>query len=329
MQRDSRDDPEQSIDGERLVVVLGTGGTIAGTAASAADNVGYVAAQAGVEQLLAALRGAAGRLEAEQVAQVDSKDMDFALWCRLAARVAHHLGRPEVAGVVITHGTDTLEETAYFLHRTLAPTKPVVLTGAMRPATSLQADGPQNLADAIAVARTPAARGVLVAIAGAVHRGDEVRKVHAYRLDPFSSGDGGPLGRVEEGRLRRLRDWPDAEALAVDVLGSQPADWPRVAILSACAGADAWMVDALRSAGVRGIVVAATGNGTLHHALEASLLAARAAGIAVLRSTRCQEGRIVPGGRRHGDELPSAGGLTPVQARIELTLRLLRGEGAG
>ena len=327
MQKDSHG-PEQAIDRERLVVVLGTGGTIAGSAASASDNVGYIAAQAGVGQLVATLRDSAGRLESEQVAQVDSKDMDFALWCRLAARVSHHLGRPEVAGVVITHGTDTLEETAYFLHRTLAPAKPVVLTGAMRPATSLQADGPQNLADAITVARTPAARGVLVTIAGSVHRGAEVRKVHAYRLDAFSSGDGGPLGRVEEGRLRRLRDWPDEHALDVDVFGVEPAGWPRVAIVTACAGADAWMVEALRSAGVRGIVVAGTGNGTLHHALEASLMAARAAGVAVLRSTRCQEGRIVPGGRRHGDELASAGALTPVQARIELTLRLLGGQGA-
>ena len=323
MQKDSRAEQDDVVDRGRRVVVLGTGGTIAGSAASAADNVGYVAAQTGVDRLVAVLGEQAGRLESEQVAQVDSKDMDFALWRRLADRVAHHLRRPEVAGIVITHGTDTLEETAYFLHRTLAPAKPVVLTGAMRPGTSLQADGPQNLADAIAVARTPAARGVLVAMAGSVHRGAEVRKVHAYRLDAFSSGDAGPLGRVEEGWLRRLRDWPDEPGLGADVLAIDPAQWPRVAIVTACADAGAWMIDALRSADVRGIVVAATGNGTLHHALEAALVAAQASGVSVLRSTRCQEGRIVPGGRRNGDVLPSAGALTPVQARIELMLRLL------
>ena len=323
MQRDSRAEQDEVIDRGRGVVVLGTGGTIAGSAGSATDNVGYVAAQTGVGLLVGGLGEQAGRLESEQVAQVDSKDMDFALWRRLTDRVDHHLRRPEVAGVVITHGTDTLEETAYFLHRTLAPAKPVVLTGAMRPGTSLQADGPQNLADSIAVARTPAARGVLVAVAGSVHRGVDVRKVHAYRLDAFSSGDAGPLGRVEEGRLRQLRDWPDEPRLDLDVLAIDSAQWPRVAIVTACAGSGAWMIEALRGADVKGIVVAATGNGTLHHALEAALLAAQASGVAVLRSTRCQEGRIVPGGRRNGDALPSAGPLTPVQARIELMLRLL------
>jgi L-asparaginase len=328
MQKDSQAEGDETIDLDRVVVVLGTGGTIAGSAASAADNVGYIAAQTGVGQLLGALGGGVGRLDAEQVAQVDSKDMDFALWQRLAGRVVHHLQRPEVAGLVITHGTDTLEETAYFLHRTLAPAKPVVITGAMRPGTSLQADGPQNLADAIAVARVPSARGVLVAMAGSVHRGAEVRKVHAYRLDAFSSGDAGPLGRVEEGRLRQLRDWPDEPRLGTHVLAIDPARWPRVAIVTAGAGAGAWMVEALRSAEVKGIVVAATGNGTLHHALEAALLAGQASGVAVLRSTRCQEGRIVPGGRRSGDVLPSAGALTPVQARIELMLQLLAGPGA-
>jgi L-asparaginase len=306
-----------------VVVVLGTGGTIAGTAASAADNVGYVAAQRGVDALVAVLGASAQALQTEQVAQLDSKDMDFAVWQRLAARVAHHLTRPQVAGIVITHGTDTLEETAYFLHRVLAPEKPVVLTGAMRPASSLQADGPQNLQDAVAVARTAGARGVVVAFAGSVHAGADVRKVHPYRLDAFSSGDAGPLGRVEEGQVRQLRDWPAGEPLGVDVVAADPAQWPRVAIVTSCADAGGWIVDGLRHAGVRGIVVAATGNGTVNGVLESALTAARADGVAVLRSTRCGDGCIVPGGRRSADALPSAGGLTPVQARIELMLRLM------
>ena len=128
------------------VVILGTGGTIAGTAEDAADNLGYTAAQIGVDALVAAVRALAGLpLEAEQVAQIDSKDMGHRVWLALAQSVAHHLARAEVAGVVITHGTDTLEETAWFLQRVLAPAKPVVLTAAMRPASSAQADGPQNV----------------------------------------------------------------------------------------------------------------------------------------------------------------------------------------
>ncbi|MCH8856649.1 MAG: asparaginase, partial [Proteobacteria bacterium] len=174
-----------------LVVLLGTGGTIAGTARSANDGVGYTAAQLNVDDLLRAVPAlSACRLEAHQVAQLDSKDMDFLTWQRLAAAAHEHLARPEVGGIVITHGTDTLEETAYFLHRVLAPTKPVVLTAAMRPATSLAPDGPQNLYDAVQLALAPGAAGVVVSLAGRVHDAIQVRKTHSYRVDAFESSDG-------------------------------------------------------------------------------------------------------------------------------------------
>src|SRR5438067_359079 len=152
------------------VVVLGTGGTIAGTASDASDNVGYTAGQLSVAHLVRAVPALADvPIECEQVAQLDSKDMSHAVWRLLARRCAHHLGRDDVAGVVVTHGTDTLEETAWFLQRVLAPAKPIVMTAAMRPATALQSDGPQNLLDAVMVARTPGARGVAVVLAGRVH----------------------------------------------------------------------------------------------------------------------------------------------------------------
>ncbi len=125
---------------ERRIVVLGTGGTIAGRADSAQDNLGYRAAEVGVDDLLRGVPRAHGlALVTEQVAQVDSKDMDFPVWLALAGRCAHWLGREDVAGIVITHGTDTMEETAFFLQSVLAPARPVVLTGAMRPATSAAA----------------------------------------------------------------------------------------------------------------------------------------------------------------------------------------------
>lgn len=150
-------------------------------------------------------------MDCEQLANVDSKDMSHALWQQLARRVAVHLQADDVAAVLITHGTDTLE-TAYFLQRVLGPHKPVVLTAAMRPATSLQADGPQNLLDAVAVARAPGAAGVLVAIAGQVFEAEGLRKVHGYRLDAFAAGESGPLALVEEGRWcgrgrPGVRDW--------------------------------------------------------------------------------------------------------------------------
>lgn len=179
------------------IIVLGTGGTIAGTAASSSDHTGYTAAQLGVDALLKAVPGLQAALKglvlkSEQVAQLDSKDMDFETMLQLAKRCAFHLAQQDVKAVVITHGTDTLEETAYFLHRVIPPelqSKPVVMTCAMRPATSTQADGPRNLRDAVTLAADAQARGVLVVCAGQVHHALAVQKTHSYALDAFSSGD--------------------------------------------------------------------------------------------------------------------------------------------
>ncbi len=299
------------------VVVLGTGGTIAGTAASAQDHVGYDAAQLGVGALLAsvpALRGLP--LQAEQVAQIDSANMTSAVWQQLARRAAAHLQRADVAAVVVTHGTDTLEETAYFLHRVLAPAKPVVLTAAMRPATALQADGPQNLLDAVSLAMHPGARGVLAVIAGQVFAGAELRKTHTYRLDAFDAGDAGALGAIEQGMLRRWRDWPAGDALGLARIADDPAGWPRVEIVTSHAGSDGDIVDAVVARGVAGIVVAGVGNGHVHAQLKAALERAAALGVAIAHTTRCARGVIV-------DAPAGSGALTPVQARIELLLSLL------
>ena len=321
----------------KTIVVLGTGGTIAGTAATAGDNIGYTAAQVGVAHLLASIPALAQlpcTLVAEQVAQVDSKDMGFDIWQALAARVGHFLAQPEVSGVVITHGTDTLEETAYFLHAVLPAElvahKPVVLTCAMRPSTAMAPDGPQNLLDAVAVALTDGAAGVLAVCAGTLHSAVHVQKVHPYRLDAFSSGDGGPLGFVEENTLRLTQNWPLALVHSAQTAIKPVAlvkHWPCVEIVMNHAGAGGAMVDALLAQAVaghddpvRGIVVAATGNGTVHHALEAALLRAQAAGIRVVLATRCAEGRVlaVP-----GSKFPHSQGLSPVKARIALILSLL------
>lgn len=323
---------------ERRVVVLGTGGTIAGRATAAGDNIGYTAAQVGVSDLLEGIDAPAGiRLLAEQVAQVDSKDMRHAIWQALALRCAHWLAQSDVVGVVITHGTDTLEETAYFLQVVLQPVKPVVLTCAMRPATAMVPDGPQNVRDAITVAATPAAQGVTVVCAGTVHSATDVQKVHTYRLDAFASGDAGAVAYVEEGAVRRVRAWPAAPA------GPGPTPltrldlalpWPRVEIVVSHAGASGAVIDALLSAGtaggvagpLRGIVLAATGNGTLHADIEAAAERAEIAGVRVLRATRCLAGRILP---RPDDRFHDAGGLSPVKARIALMLELMGLAAAG
>lgn len=311
-------------DGVHKVVVLGTGGTIAGMSAQPGDDRHYRAGQIGVDQLLQHLPNWPANvvLVAEQVAQVDSKDMGPALWWQLRRRVAHWLAQADVVGVVITHGTDTLEETAYFLRATLPAAKPVVLTCAMRPATSLAPDGPHNLRDAITVALHPGAQGVVAVCAGTLHGALDVQKLHTSRLDAFSSGDAGCLGKIRSHRLFLMRNWPQASVKysgsAIENIASD-ADWPPVDIVTSHAGADGRVVDALVAQGVRGIVVAGTGSGTVHQALEAALLRAQAAGVVVRRSTRCALGPLSP----VAQSLPGAQGLSPVKARIALTLELL------
>lgn len=315
----------------RRLVVLGTGGTIAGRATRANDNVGYVAGQVAVSDLVALVPAlAACSLDVEQVAQINSKDMVLGVWQALVARVAEHLDRPEVAGIVITHGTDTIEETAFLLQTVLRPSKPVVLTCAMRPATALVPDGPQNLSDAVAVALHAEARGVVVVCAGRIHGAIDVAKVHPYRTDPFDSGDAGALGCVEEAQLRMFRPWPAAagqgshDAAALQRLLAATA-LPRVELIFSHANADGEVVRALLGhtaspARLRGIVVAGTGNGTVHDDLLAALRQAQSCGVEVVVASRCAQGRVVP---HSGQPLTDSAGLAPVKARLALALRLL------
>ncbi|RYF75120.1 MAG: asparaginase [Comamonadaceae bacterium] len=314
----------------KRLVVLGTGGTISGEAASAADNLGYSAGSVTIGRIVEEIAPPPGHvLVPQDVAQLDSKDMDFQTWQALAGICQQWLEQPDVVGVVITHGTDTLEETAYFLDQVLPPGKPLVLTCAMRPASSLAPDGPQNVRDALALAATPHASGVMVVCAGVVHAAVDAQKVHTYRLDAFSSGDVGPIGFIEEGGLRQARSWATTRfspELARAVLATPPEAWPRIDVVTSHAGARSDIVDALLGARERGLmrldglVVAATGNGTLHRSLELGLRRAEAAGVVVRRATRCSQGRILAA---PGEAFEEAGALSPVKARIRLLLDLL------
>lgn len=342
------------------IVVLATGGTIAGQAAHAGEGVAYQAAQLKVEDLLQHIAGLPellGRdtLLGEQVAQLNSKDMDFATWQSLAQRSAHWLAQLDVRALIVTHGTDTLEETAFFLQQALAAApdaatwrhKPLVLTCAMRPATARLSDGPQNMADAVALARDTHAQGVLVMVAGQVHAGDAVQKIHPYRLNAFSSGDAGALAYVEEGRVRWLRQppaWPrldadtDAAALWQALHKLPPAQWPWVEVLHSHAGADVRALQALAQAGVQGVVLAATGNASLHHALEEAAQQLAARGVAVVQAPRCSASAVVrsvdsidvvplvwhASRRAGGDERARA--LPVSKARVQLLLKLLAGK---
>lgn len=316
---------------QAVTVLLGTGGTIAGRATRAEDHVGYVAGTVTVADLLTGVPALQGLpLEIEQVAQIDSKDMNLGVWQALVARVRHHLARPEVGSVVITHGTDTLEETALVLQRLVRADKPVVLTCAMRPASALMPDGPQNLLDAVTVARHPGASGVMAVCAGQVLAAQDVTKVHSYRLDAFDGGDAGALALVENGRVRCLHPWHAAVAVARDTtpdlverfLGVSAL--PRVVLLTSHADADGLEVRALLAhpaePAVRGLVVAGTGNGTVHERLSAALADAQAHGVRVVRTTRCAQGQVLA---QAGHALPEVSPLTPAKARLALALDLL------
>jgi len=291
----------------KKIVVLATGGTIAGLAADAAKPHNYTAGQVGVADLLQCVAHDGVELLTEQVAQIDSKDMSFAVWQSLLGRVAYWLALDEVQGVVITHGTDTLEETAYFLQTVLQPSKPVAITCAMLPANAPDSDGPGNLKDALAWVQKPDPAGVSVVCAGQVHAGDAVQKSHSQQRNPFTS----QVDVIHPAGLRVPR--------VAQVLACQ--HWPRVALVFNHAGADGRLVRALMAHDApQGWVVAGTGNGTLHHDLEAALLDAQKQGAQVLRASRCAQGGVQS---RETDVLPHAGALTAVQARVALLMHLV------
>jgi L-asparaginase len=294
------------------VLILGTGGTIAGVADSPGRSTGYRAAALSVDQLVDAVPALADYdLETRQVAQVDSKNMSFTIWTALHHAVVGGLKDGQLDGIVITHGTDTLEETAYFLARTLLAAKPVVLTAAMRPATALSADGPQNLLDAVRVASDPGAAGVRVCVHGQVFPGHAVRKRHPYALNAFASSREA-VATLEGDGYTTPAGLPEPLCFEPEL----PWDW--VEIVFSDAGQDGRSVDALVAAGVRGLVIAATGNGTLADPLLEAVRRAQRAGVEIVVVSRCAEGHIV-GQPEHG--LPCLG-VTAVQARVELLLLL-------
>ena len=253
------------------LALLGMGGTIAGT--GSASGVGYQAGQIAAQDLLGGIAVPTGCVvRPQQVRQLDSKDIGDGDWLALAQACGQQLADPQVAAIVITHGTDTLEETAWFLQCVLPAGKPVVLTCAMRPASALSADGPANLRDALACAAdggalawAQAGQPVLVVAAGEVHSAAAVRKAHAYQVHALSSAPAGPVAWVEEGRLRWAQRLPQ-QVVVKNAVPLPPLPWPWVEVVTSHAGARAEGVDALVAAGVRGLVVAGTGNGTVHAA---------------------------------------------------------------
>ena len=311
------------------VVILATGGTIAGRGASAVEGT-YRPAELPVEDLLAAVPEihTLARVTGEQVCQVASQDMTSTLWLRIARRVDELLRREDTDGVVITHGTDTMEETAWFLHLTVRNEKPIVLTGAMRAPSSLSADGALNLYNAVAVAASPDARGrgVLLTMNDGIHGAREVTKRHTTRTDAFASPLCGPLGAVHYGEVlfHRSSERRRAASSGFDIRAIE--ELPKAAILYGYAGFDTLLVDKVLETGVRGIVFAGTGNGNPSAAAVRALARAAASGVAVVRASRVGSGAVTlhaeVDDEAHGFIV--AGDLNPQKSRILLLLALTR-----
>jgi L-asparaginase len=246
------------------------------------------------------------------------------MWA-LRGRVAELAADPEVEGIVLTHGTDSLEETAYLMTRSLDTDKPIVLTGAMRTASDLGWDGPANLLDAARVAASPESRGygVMVVISGRIFAGIDVTKAHTHLLDAFESPGMGPVGVIDDGTVIFRRALPPRQPVLAPTSPAVPVD-----IVHAYAGADDRLLNASRTT-ARGVVLAAMGRGNVPPAMVPGIERWIAEGKPVVIASRAQRGRVgvtygYPGGGRRLRELGAimAGGRRPQQARLDLMLAL-------
>jgi len=309
------------------LALIATGGTIAGAAASAIDTTGYTAGALGADALLAAVPqlDEIADIRAEQLFNLDSKDMGPAHWLQLGRRAQALLDQADIDGLLITHGTDTLEETAAFLQLSLASRKPVVLTAAMRPATALSADGPMNLYNAACVAAHPdsAGRGVLVSIGDAIFAARGVRKLYTHRLDAFAGGPGGAIGQHAP-----IRFFAPAQGAAMRTIAipADLSDLPRVDILHVAAGSPPDLLDAVLAAGARGIVLALPGNGSLPTSWETAVTQTTANGVPIVRASRAGAGPVGPKAQDATWGTRAAGDLAPSQARVALILALACGD---
>ena len=312
------------------VTILATGGTIAGTGATSTTTVGYTAATVGVQRLIQAVPELAkvANVSGEQVFQIASENMSNEHWLTLARRVNVLLAQPSVDGIVITHGTDTMEETAYFLNLVVKSRKPVVLVGAMRPSTAISADGPINLYNAVILAASPDAvgKGVLVAMNDQIQAGRDVSKANTSTLDAFRSPDLGMLGYFQGGKpyfyrqvVRKHTVETEFDIGALQVL-------PQVDVVYAHANVNPVAVNAFVASGSKGIIHAGVGDGSLAEKVLPSLKAARAKGVIVVRASRVGSGILARNGEANDDELDFvvADTLNPQKARILLMLALTK-----
>ena len=311
------------------VVVLATGGTIAG-AASSDVQAGYSSGQVGVQQLLAAVPQAKklAHLTGEQISNIGSQDMNDEVWLKLATRINAILAKPDVSAVVITHGTDTIEETAYFLNLVVKSRKPVVLTASMRPSTALSADGPLNFYNAVGVAANPKAsgRGVMVAVNDWIHGASSLTKTSTTAVQTFLSPLSGLIGTVAYGDVEWYRGPVGKNTNESEFSVDENTVLPRVDIIMANENMDGALINAAVAAGAKGIVIAGVGNGNMTKAALDALAEVAKKGVVCVRWSRVTTGQVGRNVEVNDDKMGFVASLghNPQKARVLLRLALLK-----
>jgi L-asparaginase len=323
--------PSVLAQGKKLphIVILATGGTIAGSAESK-TSVGYTSGAVTVDVLISAvptLKDIA-RISGEQIASIGSQDMSDSVWLKLANRINEILSADTVDGIVITHGTDTMEETAYFLQLVVKSKKPVVLTGSMRPSTALSADGPLNIYNAVAIAGDPAAagRGVLVAANDDIHSAHDITKTNTTDVQTFFSPGYGLIGTTLYGKQSFFRVPYSKHTTATEFSVKGVNSLPRVDILYANSDMSADLIDAAVKLGAKGIVIAGVGDGNMTTKALDALTRAAKSGVVCVRSSRLPSGRTWRNSEVNDDKLGlvAAGELNPSKSRVLLKLALMQ-----
>lgn len=309
------------------IYILATGGTIAGSSASATEG-NYTAGSKGIEDILSAVPqlGDLATIKSEQISNIGSQEMNDEIWLKLANRVSELLTKNDVDGVVFVHGTDTMEETAYFLSLVVKSKKPIVLVGAMRNADSMSADGPLNIYNAVSVAADKNARekGALVVMNDEIHAAREVTKTNTTNVAAFASPNSGKIGTVNYGTVNFYMAPLRKHTVASEFNIKDLKALPRVDIVYGHAQDSGDLVDAAVQKGAKGIIVAGVGNGNLYPDLQAALAKASEAGVVVVRSSRTGSGSTSVGSEVDDAKLGflTADNLNPQKARVLLMLAI-------
>ncbi|MDH6303889.1 L-asparaginase [Parabacteroides sp. PF5-5] len=311
------------------IYILATGGTIAGQGASEVTS-GYKAGAISVDQMLSAVPQIMdiANVKGEQVAQIGSQDMNNEVWLKLGKRVNELLSQPNVDAIVITHGTDTQEETAYFLNLVVKSEKPVVLVGSMRPSTAISADGPRNIYNAVAcaIAKESIGKGVMVVMDDKILGADDLAKTNTLSVGTFMNPNYGPLGIVYNGKPIYTRESVKRHTTKSEFDITNLNELPRVEIVLSYSNATALFVDAAVKAGAKGIVTAGVGNGNLTTVMQNELAKARKNGVAVVRSSRIMTGPTAQWDEVDDDALSFVASwyINPYRSRVLLMLALTK-----